>query len=157
MDTGGIGGFDDLFGSAHSPWYPVALLGLTSWGEWALWLTPLLWGFLTLSLIALAVEGIMTIVMDKNRWGWGIFAAAGSGYCMGVTVREPEKDLPLQAVNFLCVRCRHRLAWIVIRGHPKAPQPKSQESLCYKVFKKLANRYPARMILRCPIRPAIFT
>ena len=35
---------------------------------------------------------------------------------MGVTVQGPE-GTALQAVNGKCVRCRHRLAWIVIRGN----------------------------------------
>ena len=35
---------------------------------------------------------------------------------MGVIVRRPE-GTSLQAVNGKCVRCRHRLAWIVILGN----------------------------------------
>jgi hypothetical protein len=38
-----------------------------------------------------------------------------NGY-VGIIMREPERDLPLQAVNGHCVRCAYRLAWIVIRG-----------------------------------------
>jgi hypothetical protein len=35
-------------------------------------------------------------------------------------MREPERDMPLQAVNGRCVRCAYRLAWIVVRGGRKA-------------------------------------
>ena len=35
---------------------------------------------------------------------------------MGVVVQRPQ-GTSLQAVNGKCVRCRHRLAWIVIRGN----------------------------------------
>ena len=34
---------------------------------------------------------------------------------MGVIVQRPE-GTSLKAVNGKCVRCRHRLAWVVIRG-----------------------------------------
>jgi hypothetical protein len=38
-----------------------------------------------------------------------------NGY-VGIVMRQPERDMPLQAVNGRCVRCRYRFAWIVIRG-----------------------------------------
>jgi hypothetical protein len=38
-----------------------------------------------------------------------------NGY-VGIVLREPERDLPLRAVNGQCVRCRYRLAWIIVRG-----------------------------------------
>jgi hypothetical protein len=38
---------------------------------------------------------------------------------MGVVVQRP-KGTTLQAVNGKCLRCRHRLAWIVIRGNRSA-------------------------------------
>ena len=41
-----------------------------------------------------------------------------NGY-VAVTMREPERDLPLQAVNGKCMRCAYRFAWIVIQGKRK--------------------------------------
>ena len=38
---------------------------------------------------------------------------------LAVIVREPERNTPLQAVNGRCLRCGHRMAWIVIRGYRK--------------------------------------
>lgn len=38
-----------------------------------------------------------------------------NGY-VGIILREPERTLPLQAVNGHCLRCSYRLAWIVIEG-----------------------------------------
>lgn len=35
---------------------------------------------------------------------------------VGITMREPETAMPLQAVNRRCVHYRYRLAWIVVRG-----------------------------------------
>ena len=37
------------------------------------------------------------------------------GY-VGIIVREPGRNVPLQAVNGHCLRCSYRMAWIVIRG-----------------------------------------
>ena len=37
-------------------------------------------------------------------------------------MREPERDMPLEAVNGHCLRCQYRLAWIVIRGE-RSPRP----------------------------------
>jgi C4-type Zn-finger protein len=38
-----------------------------------------------------------------------------NGY-VGITMREPGRNVPLQAVNGHCSRCQYRLAWIVIGG-----------------------------------------
>ena len=38
-----------------------------------------------------------------------------NGY-LGVVLREPGRNVPLQAVNGRCTRCSYRMAWIVIRG-----------------------------------------
>jgi hypothetical protein len=38
-----------------------------------------------------------------------------NGY-VEIIMREPERYMPLKAVNGRCVRCAYRLAWIVIRG-----------------------------------------
>lgn len=35
---------------------------------------------------------------------------------VGIIVREPGRNTPLQTVNGHYVRCGYRLAWIVIRG-----------------------------------------
>ncbi len=37
-----------------------------------------------------------------------------NGY-VGIIVREPGQNVPLQAVNGHCVRCGYRMAWIVIQ------------------------------------------
>jgi hypothetical protein len=41
---------------------------------------------------------------------------------MPVRMLEPTQNAVLKAVNGDCVRCRHRLAWIVIRGKRQAHQ-----------------------------------
>jgi len=38
-----------------------------------------------------------------------------NGY-LGIVMREPGRNMPLQAVNGHCLGCGYRLAWIVIRG-----------------------------------------
>jgi hypothetical protein len=38
-----------------------------------------------------------------------------AGY-LGIVLREPGRNTPLQAVNGHCLKCDYRLAWIVIRG-----------------------------------------
>ena len=38
-----------------------------------------------------------------------------NGY-VGITIREPGRNLPVQAVNGHCAKCSYRMAWIVIRG-----------------------------------------
>ena len=42
-----------------------------------------------------------------------------NGY-LGIVLREPGRNVPLQAVNGHCLRCDYRMAWIVIRGGSKA-------------------------------------
>ena len=37
-----------------------------------------------------------------------------NGY-LGIVLREPGRNTPLQAINGHCVQCGHRLAWILIR------------------------------------------
>ena len=44
-----------------------------------------------------------------------------NGY-VGIVIREPGRNVPIQAVNGRCSRCTYRIAWIVIRG--KAPSPR---------------------------------
>jgi hypothetical protein len=38
-----------------------------------------------------------------------------NGY-VGITIREPGRNVPLQAVNGRCTQCTFRMAWIVIEG-----------------------------------------
>jgi len=38
-----------------------------------------------------------------------------NGY-LGIVLRGPGRNVPLQAVNSRCTRCSYRMAWIVIRG-----------------------------------------
>ena len=38
-----------------------------------------------------------------------------NGY-LGIVLREPGRNVPLQAVNGHCLRCDYRMSWIVIRG-----------------------------------------
>jgi hypothetical protein len=45
-----------------------------------------------------------------------LMSFAATGY-VGIVLREPGRNTPLQAVNGKCVRCSYRLAWIVIRGN----------------------------------------
>ena len=37
------------------------------------------------------------------------------GY-VGIVIREPGRNMPLQAVNGRCSECSYRMAWIVVRG-----------------------------------------
>jgi hypothetical protein len=37
------------------------------------------------------------------------------GY-LGIVLRAPGRNTPLQAINGRCLQCGHRLAWILIRG-----------------------------------------
>ena len=37
------------------------------------------------------------------------------GY-LGIVLREPGRNMPVQAVNGHCLGCGYRLAWLVIRG-----------------------------------------
>ena len=43
---------------------------------------------------------------------------------VGIIVREPERNTPLQAVNGHCLRCSYRMAWIVVAGNRAAPARK---------------------------------
>ena len=38
-----------------------------------------------------------------------------NGY-LGIMLREPGRNVPLQAVNGHCLGCGYRMSWIVIRG-----------------------------------------
>ena len=38
-----------------------------------------------------------------------------NGY-LGIVLREPARNMPVQAVNGHCASCGHRISWIVIRG-----------------------------------------
>ena len=68
------------------------------------------------------------------------------GY-LGIVLREPGRNTPLQAINGHCLKCGYRLDWIVIRGNTPAQFTKIR-------FKRSANRYPVRIIRRSAIRPA---
>ena len=45
---------------------------------------------------------------------------------VGITMREPQKNAPVQAVNGRCVGRRYRLAWIVVKGN-KPPVLKNSD------------------------------
>lgn len=38
-----------------------------------------------------------------------------NGY-LGIVLREPGRNVPLQAVNGHCLGCGYRMSWIVIQG-----------------------------------------
>ena len=38
-----------------------------------------------------------------------------NGY-VGIIIREPGRNVPVQAVNGRCTQCKYRMAWIVIEG-----------------------------------------
>jgi hypothetical protein len=42
-----------------------------------------------------------------------------NGY-VGIIVREPGRNTPLQAVSGHCVRCSYRMAWIVIQSKDRS-------------------------------------
>ena len=35
---------------------------------------------------------------------------------VGIVIREPGRNVPVQAVNGRCSQCPYRMGWIVIRG-----------------------------------------
>jgi hypothetical protein len=37
------------------------------------------------------------------------------GY-LGIILREPSRNTPLQAINGHCLECDYRLAWILVRA-----------------------------------------
>jgi len=41
-----------------------------------------------------------------------------NGY-LGIVLREPGRNVPLQAVNGHCLGCGYRIWWIVIRGRQR--------------------------------------
>jgi C4-type Zn-finger protein len=43
------------------------------------------------------------------------------GY-VGIVIREPGRNVPLQAVNGRCTNCSYRMAWVVIRGKMSATE-----------------------------------
>ena len=43
-----------------------------------------------------------------------------NGY-VGIIMREPGSNVPVQAVNGRCTRCSYRMAWAVIRGRNTSP------------------------------------
>jgi hypothetical protein len=47
-----------------------------------------------------------------------------NGY-VGIVIREPGRNVPLQAVNGRCTQCSYRMSWIVTRGkrteRPRSP------------------------------------
>lgn len=54
-----------------------------------------------------------------------------SGGHVGITMREPETALRLQAVNGKCVRCSYRLAWIVVKGNRPGVLESAYRGLSY--------------------------
>src|SRR5262245_34804812 len=42
-----------------------------------------------------------------------------SGY-LGIVMREPKRNAPLQAINGRCLQCGYRLAWILVQGRKVA-------------------------------------
>jgi hypothetical protein len=54
-----------------------------------------------------------------------------NGY-VGITTREPGRNIAVQAVNGRCTRCSYQMAWIVIKGKshidPQDPEGKSYRS-----------------------------
>jgi hypothetical protein len=53
------------------------------------------------------------------------------GDYLGIILREPGRNTPLQAVNGHCLQCDYRLVWIVIRGG-KNQTPTSRFSISAK-------------------------
>ena len=43
-----------------------------------------------------------------------------NGY-LGIVLREPGRNVPVQAVNGHCLGCGYRMSWIVIRGKQSRP------------------------------------
>ena len=42
-----------------------------------------------------------------------------NGY-LGIELREPGRNTPVQAINGHCLQCGHRLAWILVTGKGNA-------------------------------------
>jgi hypothetical protein len=47
-----------------------------------------------------------------------------NGY-LGIVLREPGRNTPIQAVNGHCLDCGYRMSWIVIRGKHDARKKRS--------------------------------
>ncbi len=63
-----------------------------------------------------------------DEYGCLLSPSACNGY-LGVVLREPGRNTPLQAINGHCVQCGHRLAWILIRGKARYYSPAEEELL----------------------------
>ena len=65
------------------------------------------------------------------KWPATYFAIAHAALAtFGIVLREPARNMPVQAVNGHCLKCDYRLAWIVIRGRRgSAPALNSDLSL----------------------------
>jgi len=84
-----------------------------------------------------AGDGQNTTAKAMARW----FARACprcNGY-VWISIRQPESDLLLQAVNGRCVRCQYRLAWVVIRDG-RLPRPVGVRRSRGSMPKKARNR-----------------
>jgi hypothetical protein len=46
---------------------------------------------------------------------------------LGIVLREPDRNVPVRAVNGHCLKCDYRLAWIVINGKRAAAQQSVRE------------------------------
>jgi hypothetical protein len=50
-------------------------------------------------------------------------ASRCNGY-VGIVIREPGRNVRLQAANGRCTRCPYRMSWIVIKGE-RTERPRS--------------------------------
>jgi C4-type Zn-finger protein len=44
-----------------------------------------------------------------------------AGY-LGIIMRKPAHNIPLQAINGRCLACGYRLAWVLVQGRKSALQ-----------------------------------
>jgi hypothetical protein len=53
---------------------------------------------------------------DSQLWHAISLDPVPAATLMLATIREPGRNVPVEAVNGRCTRCPYRMAWIVIRG-----------------------------------------
>ena len=62
-----------------------------------------------------------------------------NGY-LGIVLREPGRNVPLQAVNGHCLGCGYRMSWIVIRGGQSSHAARLGEGYRHMANKRAPNR-----------------
>jgi len=68
-----------------------------------------------------------------------------NGY-LGIVLREPGRNVPLQAANGHCLRCGYRMSWIVIRDRKSRSAIGGSRPPCDPMPKKVPGRNIRRRV-----------